>query len=369
MKHIIYIFVPLIPAILLASCAADKTPVQLPSGTEEVIVDQIYYDKEENAELAVMRVGDAYLTYSKDGTGWAQIFGKAPDGITLNDGGFGLMTADITRVSGGEAGYGGEPQIDRLISFKPISFEKAEEYAGLEKYDPKETYCHSPEICGEYYIVYIYPEFHIYRDGALVGTYDNVVAVQAAMGLSGLDDDTVEIKDKAVDSVTVMRVGDTYLSYSTSTFMNRYWTPILDSDLQNDPTDFELNDGEAVTVIGEYSVLNGGEAGYVNVPMLRKVREVKYCDYDSLISRTDSIPWFGTWESSSYGESSAEYGTRIYLDQQTDIYSAFERRNGTWLIFYVDSKYRVYHDDINGNVGLYGIYDTSSEVDDIILGQ
>ena len=202
----IRIAVLLFAAILLSSCASDSTPAsqdssavttqtaafRTPTGTEEDTAEKIYYNKEENAELAVMRVGDEYLTYSRDRTmaGWAPLSGAVPDGIALGDGGFGILTADITRITGGGSGYSNVPQTDRLISFRTISFAEAEEYAQLQDYYPGDAYCSDPAVCGEYCIVYVYPEYHIYRDGTAVGTYDDAAAAQAAMGLSETDGDT-----------------------------------------------------------------------------------------------------------------------------------------------------------------------------------
>ena len=306
-----------------------------PKRPTEVIYDEISYDKEQNAELAIMRVGDKYITYSKGGKapGWTAIYDAVPDEIKLDDGGFGLITADITRVSGGEPGYFGNPRIDKIISFSPMTLTEAKEYADLQKYDPGniDTYCHDPRIYDDYLIVYSYPEHRVYRDGKLVGTYKNIILAQGAMGLIDIDLEGIEIEDYASSFMYIICIGDTYYGYLSSISANYYFTPLLDRNFRNKPDGIELSDGETVRIRCDYSIVNGGKQGYVNAPLIRTVYEVEDNDYDSL-TRNGMTPLSEqTEEIEDHADGGAE--------------ALFERNGNTWLIFRINGVYYVYADN------------------------
>lgn len=370
---------------LTASCAESTAPQPASSSTDEVLqsvlsvsgnvtrspdeqlVDAMNTESEKNVELAVMRVGKIYRAYCKGGEheGWSAMYSDEPE---LADGGFALIKADITRLCGGEPGYDGDIEVKKLISSAPMTFAEAAAYTGMGSYDPcsDEIYMHDPELCGEYCIVYSYPAYHVYRNGEVVGEYESLLSAQAAMGVYTLDDPTVEIRDVTKETLTVIRVGDTYLSYVQSIFMNNYWTPILNKELRNEPTGFGLADGEAVYITADISVLNGGEAGYVNAPLIRSVRNIQSCGYNELIvgCSAAAVPWYEVWEIQQYGDSCTEAGTRIYLDKQENTCCGYDYYNGTWLIFWIDGKFRVYKDDYTGAPQLYGIFESTSAVDD-----
>ena len=330
--------------------AAFQTPKR-----EEVIFDQIYYNREYDVELAVMRVGDRYITYSKDRkkAGWTNMFSAAPDEIKLDDGAFGIIKADITRVSGGEAGYGGEPQIDRLISFTPMTLAEAFEYTGIEKYDPDDRYCHEPKLCGDYLIVYSYPEHRVYRNGELVGAYDNIVFAQEAMGLNDIDPEGMEIKDHASEFVYVICIGDKYYGYMTSMFENNYFTPLRDREFNYMSSEFDIRDGETVRIRCEHSTVNGGKQGFVNAPIIRTIFDVEDNDYDSL-TRCGMTP---------LSELSGE------LEDHPDdgAEAVFERNGKTWLVFRINGVYHVYVDDYS-KIKKYGEFDRLDAVKNVVYG-
>ena len=331
--------------------AAFQTPKR-----EEVIFDQIYYNREYDVELAVMRVGERYITYSKDGkkAGWTNMFSAAPDEIKLDDGAFGIIKADITRVSGGEAGYGGEPQIDRLISFTPMTLAEAKKYAAFEEYDPEDRFCHEPKLCGDYLIVYSYPEHRVYRNGELVGAYDDIVFAQWAMGLNDVDLEGMEIKDYSSGFVYVIRIGDIYYGYIRSMFENRYFTPLRDREFNYMTSEFDLRDGETVRIRCEYSSVNGGKQGYVNAPLIRTIYDVEDNDYDRLISTSELTSLSEqTGELEDHDDSGAE--------------AVFERNGKTWLVFRINGVYHVYADDYS-KIKKYGEFDSLDAVKNVVYG-
>ena len=321
----------------------------------EDIVDQIYYNHEYDVELAIMRIGDLYITYSKDRTGWVYMYSynDFPEEIKLEDGEFGLVKADITRVSGGEAGFGGDPQIDRLISFSPMTLAEAKEYAALEEYDPENRFCHSPMLCGDYLIVYSYPNHRIYRDGKLVGAYENIILAQGAMGLNDIDPEGMEIKDHASEFVYVICIGDKYYGYMTSMFENNYFTPLRDREFNYMSSEFDIRDGETVRIRCEHSTVNGGRQGFVNAPIIRTIFDVEDNDYDSL-TRCGMMP---------LSELSGE------LEDHPDdgAEAVFERNGKTWLIFRINGAYHVYADDYS-EVKNYGEYDSIETVKKVVNG-
>ena len=342
-------------SVAAASVSTTATAAfQTPKREEEVIFDQIYYNSEYDVELAVMRVGDRYITYSKDRkmAGWAAMYSAAPDGITLEDGSFGLIKADITRVSGGVAGYMGEPQIDRLISFSPMTIAEAVEYAGIEKYDPDDRYCHEPKLCGDYLIVYSYPDHRVYRDGELVGTYENIILAQGAMGLNDIDPEGMEIKDYGSGFVYVICIGDKYYGYMTSMFENSYFTPLRDGNFNYMSSEFDIRDGETVRIRCEHSSVNGGKQGYVNAPLIRTIYDVEDNDYDRLISISGLSP---------LSELSGE------LEDHPDdgAEAVFERNGKTWLVFRINGVYYVYVDDYK-EIKKYGEYNSIADVKNVI---
>ena len=321
----------------------------------EVIYDEIFYNKEQNAEFAIMRVGDRYITYSKNRTGWIDMYSynDFPEEIKLEDGEFGLVKADITRVSGGVAGYGGDPQIDRLISFSPMTLEEAAEYAGIEKYDPEDIYCVAPHKYREYLIIYSYPEYRVYSNGELVGAYENIILAQGAMGFNDIDSEGIEIEDYGSCFVYVMRIGNIYYGYQTSMFANRYFTPLLDSNLDYISSEFDLKDGETVRVNCNYSSVNGGKQGFVNAPIIRNIYKVEGNDYDSL-TRLGITPLS---EQTDELEDHADGGAEVL----------FERNGKTWLVFRINGVYHVYADDYS-KIKKYGEFDSLDAVKNVVYG-
>ncbi len=312
-----------------------------------VICDELFSYDEDNVGLLIFRCGDSYFSRVGGDVMSLKIQGDIPGGMELPDGGFAVITADITRLSGGIAGFAGNPEIRRLRSFEAIGFEEAAQKYGFEEYTLGEEKYSQPQICvsggNTYCVLFFYDGVHIYLDGSAVGVYETLFEAEAAMGLRTNADTLAELEKVTCMALYVFRCGDTYLAYSTNIYMNRYWTPLLNAQYENAPSGFELADGE-VAVIYDPDLLkvNGGEKGYVNAPMLVSPAEAEKCGYITLTLNTAPEHW-------EESVPTAEGEMRQY--------SA-----GDWLIFLLGGKYHVYHDTFPEHE-LIGIFDTADEVD------
>lgn len=330
MKHF-YIFTSLIlAAAMLSSCTAENkapaagtettagitttTPVteKLTSKpaktTREVIFDEIFYHGEENAELAVFRVGKLYLSYTEKYP-WVRIEDDMTKYIDIPDGGFAIINADITRLDGGEAGYGGEPVINKFISWEKTDLSYMVEHCGIENYRSGKTVYNIPFICGNYIVIDLYGTYYVYRDGQAVGTYDTSLEAEAAMGFTELVDDSAEYEYKNGVTMYVLRCEDKYYTMTQSIFMNDYWTPLLNTRLENIPTGFTLEDGELVKITGADIIkVNGGKRNYVNAPILTYYRECEKCSFYD-VSKYASV---GFWEEGESEDNVREDGEYVF---------------------------------------------------------
>lgn len=349
MKRLFAIFTLIIAA--LSSCTASGSD----SGTfpaiidisPDVIYDELYQNDEENVELTVFRCGDSYYSLATGAVRWLKIEDDIPADMTLPDGGFAYITADITRLSGGIAGYGGNPIVRRLRSFELTEFEEAAQRCGFEEYTVGAEKYNAPQICvsvgNTYCVMYNYDGVHIYLDGTPAGVYNTLFEAEAAMGLRTNADSGAQLEHINNMMLYVFRCGDTYLAYCTNIYMNRYWTPLLNSEYENSPDGFELEDGEAAIIMyANILKVNGGDKGYVNAPMLISPAEAEKCSYDILTLHTAPEHW----EESIPTE---EGELRQYS-------------SGGWLIFLLDGKYHVYH-DTGSDKELIGVFDSVADAD------
>ena len=120
------------PLIDLSALTDNNGTIMDPS--DEDYPDKLYTGDESSAELVLFRAGDVYFTYSRDKNYWVSLIGNVPDTMSLNDGEFALITADIKRYSGGIAGYMGNPSIVKLISYEPMTYDRAVTFCGLKAY-------------------------------------------------------------------------------------------------------------------------------------------------------------------------------------------------------------------------------------------
>ncbi|MBP3855931.1 MAG: hypothetical protein IK990_10025 [Ruminiclostridium sp.] len=314
--------------------------------------DKLYQNDYNNVTLTVMRCGEHYITYDSEKSfiGW-QILENDTDMLeNIPDGGFAVINADITRMSGGIAGFASAPYIRRLHSCEFITFDEAAQRTETEEYVSGKTVYVTPLVYSTdestYCIVYLMNEYYVYRDGEPIGRFGTHLEAENAMGMRALADDSAEITDEYYKSVYVFRCGDTYLAYISTIFFNPYWTPLLNEDFGNELPFLALEDGE-VAYLSRAHVLkvNGGEAGYVNAPMIVSAEDAEKITYDWLTLST-----------------STEHYAETPPDEQDNLreYSVSE-----YLIFFLDGRYHVYreHDGIQEKVG---VYDSVSGVDEAL---
>ncbi|MBQ3842010.1 MAG: hypothetical protein II820_04890 [Ruminiclostridium sp.] len=347
---------------LLSFSGCDSPPIELspPIDLSPLIDDGDYPDKmysyaENNAELVIFRAGGVYLTYSRDKDYWIRLVGDVPDRMMLGDGRFELISADIKRYSGGIAGYMGNPEIVRLNAYEPMTTEQAVTLCGLKDYDPELARSGEPFVYGEY----LFCANRVYHGGTLVGEYSTQPEAEAAMGLRVIPDSSVEMERLGKYYLYVFRCGDQYLSYCPHIGMNSCWTPYINSRFGNEPEAFTLEDGESAYIhSAEIIKLNGGNAGYVNVPMVMNDEDYEIVGYDIISDRMP--PYWGVFRSGKYEDTDGNSKDRAEFSDTCN--AMFDRDvSGTWLIFYIDGKYRVYLDDHEDKKQI-GIYDTPEEV-------
>lgn len=351
--------------MILSAAGCDRPPIDLSALTgafdlspildNDDYPDKLYSYNESDAELVIFRAGDLYLTYSRDKNYWVRLIGDVPDRMMLGDGRFELISADIKRYSGGIAGFMGNPEIVKLNAYEPMTLEQAVTFCGLKDYDPELIWSGEPLVCGDY----LFCVNRVYHDGALVGEFATQIEAEAAMGLREIPDDSVEMERLGDYCLYVFRCGDQYLSYCPHIDMNSCWTPYINSEFGNEPENFTLEDGEAAyTMHAEIIKLNGGDAGYVNVPMVMNIGDVEKVGYDILSDRMP--PYWGAFRSGRAEDTAENSVDRAEFSDTCN--AMFDRDvSGTWLIFYIDGKYRVYLDDLDEKKPV-GIYDTQKEV-------
>ena len=306
--------------------------------------DKLYRNDEYDAELLVFRTGDTYFTYSTERkmAGWTRTYSEVPAEMEMPEGCFELISADITRYTGGEAGYMGAPYIKTLKSIASMTQAEAIAYCEMEQYKPGDTLHNEPRYFGEYIIIDVFGgKVCVYRDGKPVGEYATEIQGEAAIGLRKIPDISVKMERLGNYNAYVFRCGDSYLTYCPHIGMNPCWTEYINSDFGSEPEAFSLDDGEGVYIKhAEVIKLNGGNARYVNTPMIVTAEDIEWVDYD-IITRTLEPFWAEKRAESAPGTTSPEWA------EFSDGYNAmFDRTTaGTWLIYNIDDKYRIYLDD------------------------
>ncbi|MBR1862535.1 MAG: RNA polymerase sigma factor [Ruminococcus sp.] len=154
-----------------------NTPTTLTSGTDfaeipiEMIEDYMWTNEEKGAELIVFRSGDKIIDLSS----CSEVHGLELEDI--DEGQFIKVSADITRASGGVAGFQNEPFIDKLISTEPMEVKEAiaaADIAHLNEGIPTVNH----RICfyewGEQiYIFYYSSRLCVYEEGSEPRYYEN----------------------------------------------------------------------------------------------------------------------------------------------------------------------------------------------------
>ncbi len=337
----------LIIALPLCSCGQTAT---VASGGPEMISSEV----NENITVTVFRCGEYYMAYFPDNTskGWALMNFSIPAEIMLEDGGFGTLTTDVIHTYGGDQGVAF--RFENVTGFEQISAKEFAGNTGFDEYVPGEKMPYNQvQICRrdgkEYMLMRVHDGIHAYLEGKPLGVYNTAFELEAALGLrQAIEDDGITIEEHRGVSMLVFRCGNVYLSYSTCVFLNEWWTPILNEKLENLPTGFSLEDGEIAEIVSnDILIVNGGDSGYVNAPMLTTEAEAVKKSYFEALPR-DIVAWWTDGDNTS-----AKDGD--FWQYTCDDY------NTVYLIIFLSGNYHVYHD--NGKEQyLKGVYNTPGEV-------
>lgn len=316
--------------------------------------DMCSTEVKENITVTVFRCGEFYYAHFPDKTskGWSLMNFCVPDEIVLEDGGFGTLTADEKITCGGDEGIAF--RLENVSGFEQITANEAAENIGFDEYVPKEDMPYNQirifRTDGkEYMIIKIYKSIHVYLDGKPFGEYDTAFEMEAALGLrEPIADGDIKIDEQRGITMLVFRCGNAYLSYSTCVALNEWWTPILDADLKNLPTGFSLEDGEIAKINNaDILIVNGGDEGYVNAPMLTSPAEaVKKSYFEAL--PYDLAAW---WQ----GDEDAYEKDGDFWEYTPDDY------NTVYFIIFLSGDYYVYRDDGKEQC-LKGVFCTAEEV-------
>lgn len=309
------------------------------------------YTEAAQTDLLVFRCGEVYLTYEKGNEDWLTAYGEIPAEISLTDGEFARVNADIARVEGGSTFCNGNPEIRKVNSMEKVSQEDMVKTGELEEYDPAANFFYGPRRFASgsdlYCIAYDRGDFYVYENNTCLGVYLTTYEAEAAMGLYDPLDSSIELNELRGASVYVMRCEDTCLAYTrnASIIDDNKWKLLLDGKLENELTGMELADGEMVWVCDADLIrVNGGE--YENALMLKTAPDIRNCGYNDFMGAAAVARWEEKGSSAEEGE----------IRQSGD---------GEYLILFHNGKYHVYQD--NGTQQLpAGVYDSVSEVDSLV---
>lgn len=135
--------------------------------------DKLYATREKNSELIVVKIGDDFIDLSN---------GSWVHDLTLDDvadGQFVKVTADLTRQSGGIAGYRNEPFIDELKSAETMDTKEAITAANIPMLDNTtpdmlNNVCFYENGSALYLYIYNRGTLYLFKDGEIIKQYENV---------------------------------------------------------------------------------------------------------------------------------------------------------------------------------------------------
>ena len=192
------IFIPIIIlALLLTACSEGaeskpekkrKTEKKNEPEEEIYIEDQIFYEDELNVDLVIFAAGGRFFILKSGEKEWEMLVSDDTGDIYLDEFEFEEATADLTLLTGGEAGHYKDPTIKKVIEHHSVSFADVAERGLIEEYDPEAEEFYGPRICRTeehtFCIVRVaYKKYCLYRDCEYVGTYETAKEAGAAMGI------------------------------------------------------------------------------------------------------------------------------------------------------------------------------------------
>ena len=126
-------------------------------------------------DLLVFRCGDVYLTHEKENLDWLAAYGEVPEGISLDDGEFAYVNADIARVTGGPSFYTGNPEFRTVNSFQEVTFDELLHSDELTAYDPAQNSIRGLGYYigdkGAYCIAQHLGTYYVYENSTCTGVY------------------------------------------------------------------------------------------------------------------------------------------------------------------------------------------------------
>lgn len=146
-----------------SGCVIDDSPPEL------------RYEKADQVDILVFRCGDVYLTHEKDNLDWLETYGDVPAEISLEDGEFAYVNADITRVKGGSLYLTGNPEFRTVNSFREVTFDDLVNNDELNAYDPEQNSIRGMAYYtgskGTYCIARYMGTYYVYENSTCTGVY------------------------------------------------------------------------------------------------------------------------------------------------------------------------------------------------------
>ena len=311
-------------------------------------VDQLYTKSEKNVTGTVFCAGDKFVLCVEGENVWKLVESDASETLKneMDDFDFAKIDADITWLDGGVAGFMHVPQIDKVNSLVPITFEECDKNEILATYDPDEEYFSGPHIYRDgndiYVVIYLrYKDYRVYKNGSFIGEYETALEVKGTLGVAEYDE-TAQYESIHNVPLYVFCMDGVYLGYGRYMGLNQ-WAPILDKNFENALATVTLNDGELLYIEdADIEIINGGEKGYSNTVLIEKFTKSEIIGYDILNK--------DHWEEGLAKED----------------YACAEYDCGRYMIFYLDGQYHVYHDDmtVDEEDHFIGVFNSEEQVDE-----
>ncbi len=167
-----------------------------------IISDGTSYEKRENLQLLLTRCDGEYIGTEN----WNTIYEFMPE-TELMDGEFAIITADVTFLTGGEAGYQQNVQIDELKSCEIVSAERAAmfyEIPDITEEDFSEGHRLLMWQYGETlrHILFNREKYTVYQGCELMGTYDTCETIGGIRVLRRNDTTTEQITTGCGQGIT-----------------------------------------------------------------------------------------------------------------------------------------------------------------------
>ena len=316
-KTMLLLLIALCSVLLLGGCKA--------GGSGGAVYDKEYRTDVGKTDIIVFRSGDRYRGYVSPTDGWKDLYADPPATVSMNDGEFLQVTADLELVDGGVSGLSNVPNIRKVYSTKAVTYADAISGGYLQPYDANiDQDLRAPRYVSDDGVIKVissgsYNKYHVYRDGAWVGTYDTIYGADIAMGLRTSDDEvTYEAMD--LSEIYLFKSGHTYYVYS-SLMGHDHWTPVVNKNYERELPNYTLNDGElARGTMVSVTKMNGGTAGYRNAVKIEGITGFDRIPYQ------DASFVFSDWEN------------------DTEMNDGYMKawKNGEYIIFPADGMFHVY---------------------------